>query len=263
MPQLEVISREPEDTAKETPILLVHGAWHGAWCWEEYFMPYFAEHGYHVHALSLRGHAGSTGGDVRWVSLSDYVDDVRGVATSFEQFPILIGHSMGGMVLQKYLQSASVYVPAAVMLAPAPFNGVLPMTARLLMRMPGAMLETVPSVSVDPLVSTPERVRQMFFSKALPDDELTRYTDQLQSESLRAILDMSFFDLPTPYHPDCPLLVLGAVYDALFPTREIQQTARVYGTEAEFFNVAHDMMLDVGWEAVAARIVTWLDAQNL
>ena len=59
--KLEVITREPETDARPTPVLFVHGMFHGAWCWEEHFLPYFAQRGYAAHALSLRGHVGSEG----------------------------------------------------------------------------------------------------------------------------------------------------------------------------------------------------------
>jgi len=52
--KLEVVSREPKQDVRPTPVLFVHGAWHGAWCWTEYFLPYFAQNGYHSYALSLK-----------------------------------------------------------------------------------------------------------------------------------------------------------------------------------------------------------------
>ena len=61
--QLELITRKPTSAAHSTPILFVHGAWHGAWCWDEYFMPYFAQQGYTTFALSYRGHGNSDGRD--------------------------------------------------------------------------------------------------------------------------------------------------------------------------------------------------------
>ncbi|RLC08454.1 MAG: alpha/beta hydrolase, partial [Deltaproteobacteria bacterium] len=54
--KLEVISKYPKGKKHSVPILFIHGAFAGAWCWEEYFLPYFADHGYESHALSLRGH---------------------------------------------------------------------------------------------------------------------------------------------------------------------------------------------------------------
>src|SRR5262245_23168354 len=80
--KLEIITKRPERITHPSPVLFVHGAWHGAWCWE-YFLPYFVEHGYEVHALSLRGHGQSEGRDkIRWFSIHDYVDDVDQIVKS-------------------------------------------------------------------------------------------------------------------------------------------------------------------------------------
>jgi len=64
MVNLETIKEEPVSDARSTPILFVHGMWHAAWCWAEHFLPYFAQHGYVSHALSLRGHGGSDMGNL-------------------------------------------------------------------------------------------------------------------------------------------------------------------------------------------------------
>jgi pimeloyl-ACP methyl ester carboxylesterase len=98
--QLEVISHQPENKTHDTPLLFVHGAWHGAWCWEN-FLPYFAQQGYEAHALSLRGHGGSQGHDkLRWTSIHDYVADVAQIAQTLSSPPVVIGPSMGGYVVQ-------------------------------------------------------------------------------------------------------------------------------------------------------------------
>jgi hypothetical protein len=55
--QLELVS-----TGKHTdypPILFLHGAAHGAWCWSEFFLPWFDEQGLECHAISFRGHVSS------------------------------------------------------------------------------------------------------------------------------------------------------------------------------------------------------------
>jgi len=111
---LEVIGSEPKSNPKPSPILFVHGMFQGAWAWTEKFMPYFSQHGYAAYALSLRGHGKSENkGAMRWVRLKDYVEDVAQVAQSFQTAPILVGHSMGGMIVQKYLETHS--APAAVL----------------------------------------------------------------------------------------------------------------------------------------------------
>ncbi|MBN1137273.1 MAG: alpha/beta hydrolase, partial [Anaerolineae bacterium] len=61
-----------------------------------------------------------------------------------------------------------------------------------------------------------------------------------------------------------PLLVLGAADDRLISPSEVEATAQAYGVRAEFFpNMAHDMMLEDGWQMVADRILGWLDEQGL
>jgi pimeloyl-ACP methyl ester carboxylesterase len=35
---LEIISKSPSSEPRPTPLLFVHGAWHGAWCWAEHFL---------------------------------------------------------------------------------------------------------------------------------------------------------------------------------------------------------------------------------
>ena len=45
---------------------------------------------------------------------------------------------------------------------------------------------------------------------------------------------------------------------------EIEATAEAYGKKPEFFKgMAHDMMLEDGWQAVADRIIEWLDEKGM
>src|SRR5476649_2140141 len=60
-PRLEVLSRAPTTSRNAPPLLFVHGAWHGAWCWDEHFLGYFSKRGFSAHAVSLLGHGESEG----------------------------------------------------------------------------------------------------------------------------------------------------------------------------------------------------------
>jgi pimeloyl-ACP methyl ester carboxylesterase len=86
--QLEVITNIKHST-HQSPILFVHGAWHAAWCWEN-FLPYFVDRGYAAYAVSLRGHGASEGRNgIRWYSAAhDYVADIAQVIQTFPQPPI-------------------------------------------------------------------------------------------------------------------------------------------------------------------------------
>jgi pimeloyl-ACP methyl ester carboxylesterase len=95
--ELEILKYLPEKEQEGRPILFVHGAHHGAWCWKEHFLPYFSSKGFSALALSLRGHGGSKGYEnLHSFSLDDYVEDVLEVMSSIEGKLILVGHSMGG-----------------------------------------------------------------------------------------------------------------------------------------------------------------------
>jgi len=90
---------------------------------------------------------------------------------------------------------------------------------------------------------------------------VARYASQLVEEYVsRFVLDLLFLDLPKPNLVTSPMLVLGAENDIVFTQREIRATAAAYHTEAEIFpEMAHNMMLEPGWAAVAERIHTWLE----
>jgi len=127
---LELISRSPASPARPTPLLFIHGAWHGAWCWEEHFLDWFAEHGYAAYALSLRAHGKSEGRQgLRWARVAGYVEDVAQVAAQLPSPPVVIGHSMGGFVVLKYLEKHTAL--AGVLLASVPHYGALPALLRI------------------------------------------------------------------------------------------------------------------------------------
>jgi pimeloyl-ACP methyl ester carboxylesterase len=261
--QLELISQEPVAETHRTPLLFIHGMWHGAWCWAEHFLPYFAQHGYNSHALSLRGHGKSEGREkLRWTSLNDFVVDVSQTVERFEHPPVLIGHSMGGMILQKYLETHQ--APAAVLLASGPPRGLIPATLRVARRQPTSFLKANLTLSLYQVVGTPQLYKESHFSNGIPEQELAPYYNQVQDASYRAYLDMMVLNLPRPEKVKTPMLVLGTTDDYILTEKEVENTANSYNTDAAFFSgMGHAMMLDTGWEAVADRILEWLKEQDI
>lgn len=257
--KLEVITRRPSVDPKPTPLVFVHGAWHGAWCWDEYFLAYFAGQGYASHAVSLRGHGESEiDGSLRFARISQYVEDVASVTQDLDTPPVLIGHSMGGLVVQKYLEDHPAV--GGVLLASDPVGGVLGTTLRIARRHPIPFLKANVTWNLYPIVATPELAREAFFTDGMSDEQVAAYHERLQAESYLAYLDM-MFRLPKPGRVDVPMLVTGATDDAIFTPKEVAATARAYGTEPVMFDgMGHDMMLDPQWRRVADTILAWLDA---
>lgn len=255
--ELEVLSCEPKKRRHAPPLLFVHGAFAGAWVWDEHFLPWFAAQGYSAHAMSLRGHGGSGGHDhIDWHSVHDYVDDVATVIADLGAAPVLIGHSMGGFVVQKYLERHA--VPAAVLMCSVPPQGLVAAQFSMLFEKPGLMVEinnllAGGSVSLDVL-------RDALFAQDVSQDTLRRYYRLMQPESQRAIWDMSMFSLPNLHamrRP--PLLVLGAEKDVLMPAFLVQSTAHTYGVPDTIFRgMGHGVMLEKDWQHVAEKIRDWL-----
>ena len=261
--KIELISSQPKDKIHSTPLLFIHGKWHGAWCWLENFLPYFADHGYTSHAVSLRGHGESDGlQHLRWTSIADYVADVAGVAGQMGTDPVLIGHSMGGYITQKYLETH--IAPAAVLLAPIPPSGLGPATWNFFRRHPLVFLNAILTMRLYPIVATLELAREALFSSDMPDAKVVHYQARLGDDSFRAYMDELGLNLVTPKCVKTPMLVIGAENDKLIPLKGIHSTARAYGTNAVILpNSSHDMMLGSTWQAVADRILEFLKERGI
>lgn len=260
--KLEIISKCPAGQPHATPLLFIHGMLHGAWCWDAHFLDYFARHGFAAYAVNLRGHGHSEGRDrLRWTRIADYVDDTANAVRQLPASPVLIGHSMGGFVIQKYLEDHD--APGAVLLSsPAP-SGLLPTALRIARRQPLAFVKTTLTLCLQPVIATPQMAREAFFSPDFPDEELLPYWKQMQDESYMALLDMVALDRPDPARLKTPLLVLGAARDNMLKPREIEATARAYHTQAVIVpDVAHNSMLEQHWQNAADRILAWLNERG-
>lgn len=254
---IEIIERRPEAPRFATPLLFVHGTGHGAWCWDEHFLPFFAGRGFVAAALSLRGHGGS-GGGLRGASIADYVADVERVAAGFPVAPVVVGHSMGGLVVQKYLERNP--APAAVLVAPSPSEGMLRSSFSLPFRYPLLFAKIGFRRDYSLMFSSVELAKRFLFSADADDSEIARHVERFGPESYRANLEM-IYNRPDVARIKTRMLVVGAADDALVSARAIRRTAADYGADLRIFErTAHDMMLDVRWLPVAEHIAGWLES---
>ncbi len=262
---LELIDKGEPSPEHPHPLLFVHGAFQGAWSWDVNYLDFFADRGFRVLAPSLRGHGGSpTDKPLRLCSISDFVADVSSVANSIAPQPIPIGHSMGGFVVQKYLETND--APAAVLLASAPPRGHLRSLLRNLRRHPWRCSKFAMSGRPDHLLGTTTAgARELFFGDKASDDLISSTTALLQPDSTRAImLDMVTLGLVATERITTPLLVLGGEQDATYLPSDVRATARAYGTQATLIpGIGHSMTVEPGWETVAGRIASWLTERGL
>lgn len=89
---LESLSQDQSKT-----YVLVHGGWHGAWCWKK-VVPLLEARGHRVLAIDLPGH-GDDKTPMETVTLNDYVQKIAGVANAQTRPVVLVGHSMAGVAI--------------------------------------------------------------------------------------------------------------------------------------------------------------------
>ncbi len=257
--ELEVIAKAPAEDSNRPPLLFVHGAGHGAWCWDEHFLDFFAARGFDSYALSLRGHGRSGGRErLRWTSIADYVSDVARVASSLPREPVVIGHSMGSRVVQTYIETHE--APAAVLLAPPTRGGVLRPAARMPLDHPWRSLQVILTGRASKLIGAPELARKFFFSPELAEERVREYAARQGPESFRALLQLVYTRPDRARIRGVPMLVLGGADDYFVRPSALRRIAEGYGAECRILEgVPHGMMLDVGWRETAEAILEWLE----
>lgn len=244
-----------------TPVLFVHGIFSGAWIWAEYFLDWFAEQGFHAYALSFRGHGNSSTPDpFGQYQLREYVQDLSDAISTIQhthgQQPLLVGHSMGGMVVQSYLARHT--GRGAVLLASIPPQGLLPVSFSSFVSNPLQTLAMGKNYLL-PQTASPEEFSHFMFAHPIPRERLLKWMQQMVHESLPLLWDISWQDLPnTAAVARTPLAVMGARHDHLIPREMVYLTATTYGVKPAWVHSGHGMMLDGNWQEAAQQLATLL-----
>lgn len=242
---------------KPKTIVFVHGAWHGKWCWDKYFREKFTVEGYEVITFDLPGHdkSGRING-INKLTLGDYVKALEKITSALSEPPIIVGHSMGGLIVQKYLEKHS--CEKAVLMASIPPYGCIQATLKFARK--SYFYSNLLALNLYGLVDSEKKSKEAFFSDTLPNDELKEYTENLCSESFLAFLNMLLPQVRVNNNSDIPILVIGAREDAIFSENDNKITANKFNADLIMFDdIAHDMMLDVGHERVSDTIIDWLE----
>ncbi len=251
------------------PIVFIHGTNAGPWTLSN-FSTHFADLGFECHSPAYRDHDPSPTIDdaARLVgtSIADYVDDIARAVAGLAEPPILVGHSLGGVVAQKL---ASRGLARAIVLLNGSVNwGVLPTTReeRELARAfiaSGAFWEQAPPPDFDTMM-------RFGLNKLAPRDRRDVF-DRLGPESGRVLFELFFwmFDEHETTRIDydacrCPVLMVSGSDDLAIPPSTARLIAARYGDRATFHEAkghGHYLMLEAGWREIAERCATWIEAQ--
>lgn len=98
-------------------ILLVHGAWEGAWSWGE-TIPFLQKEGHKVVAFDLPGH-GDNKTPISEISLQLYADSVKKELDKIAEPVILVGHSFASYIISQVAEDSNEFIEKLVFVASA------------------------------------------------------------------------------------------------------------------------------------------------
>ena len=244
----------PGADADAQPVVFFHGAWHASWVWAEW-LPRFAAAGFYPVAPDLRGH-GESAGSWKKARLADYVTEARDLANRLDREPVLVGHSLGGLIIQ-HLVTERVF-PAAVLIAPIPGRYPPHVIARFALRHPLVMARANLSRDLKALVATPELVRETLFGPETPEETIRACHERLTGASPVLFREMVQRPPGGP-RPGTPTAIVAPAADASFMPAMQRALARKLGAEVfEIERAGHDVLLEPTATKVIDLIVSWL-----
>jgi pimeloyl-ACP methyl ester carboxylesterase len=252
-------------------IFMIHGMFCGEWCWENYKF-FFENKGYQCIAPTLRYHGiqpfTEPDAQLGTCSLRDYIRDLEKEIDGMDRMPILMGHSMGGLLAQ--ILGSRKLVKALILLTPASPYGINTINPTVLKSFYTMMTKW--GFWRKPFRQTfDEAVYSMLH--LFPVEEQEALYNRLVFESGRAASEIGFWhlDLRKASKVDeskiiCPVLVVSGAQDRITPVSVVRKVAEKYNevsTYMEFSNHAHWVIGEPGWEEIAEYIFGFFKNEGL
>ena len=246
-----------------TPLIMVHGAFCGGWCFDRFRRPFEAA-GYAVSAADLPGHGHRRAEGVAGLSVRHYAQEIAARIRACPEPPVVVGHSMGGLV--SALAAVEAPVRALVMLAPSPPWGVV-----------GSAMEVAASVGLSSEgpywnreIQPDARIMATMSLDRTPRREHPAIISRMGPESGRALYEIiNWWGDPTlasmvpPGGLRGPALVIGGGSDRVHPPSTVAQIALRTGAKMRIMDgMSHWLIGEPGWREVAGACLDWLDLQS-
>lgn len=253
---------------KKPRILMVHGAFGGGWAFEK-FQEYFENRGYACLAPDLRHHNGAVGRTVSpelgRTSLLHYVSDLEALIDALDDEPVLMGHSMGGLLCQ--MLAARGRGSAVILLAPSPPAGIFPASHMEMLTSFGIFAS---GMGWGQRSLAPDRQAAAIHAMAhIPDLPKKAILDRMSHESGYALFEIMcwMMDPQQAARVDAsrvrqPVLAVVGNHDTVNPPDTVRQIALRYGEQAEyrsFDNVGHWLLDGPDWRNIAEHCALWLE----
>jgi pimeloyl-ACP methyl ester carboxylesterase len=242
------------------PILMVHGAFCGGWVFDRFAEPLKAA-GHEVVALDLPGHGAGAAQGAAGYSMSDYAKAVAAQAAALGEAPILIGHSLGGLVA--LMAATKTRTAGVILLAPSAPWGVSGST----------MEEAASAVSlyaygpywaqaIEPDYMTfhhftgdrlTQAARKSVFARMRPESGRALF------ETLNWWLDPFMTTMVDGAAIGAPILAIAGERDAVHPPATVRETARRVGAAFHVMpKMSHWLPGEPGADGVAQLCLDWM-----
>ncbi|MEU3410320.1 alpha/beta fold hydrolase [Streptomyces sp. NPDC006658] len=254
-----------------TPVVFIHGAWLHALSWE-LWAERFAGRGFLALAPGWPGEFGTARDSRAYpemlgdTGLEELTDHYASFVRSLDVPPVIIGHSIGGLIAQ-HLIGADLG-QAAVAIAPLPINDVVLPDPQARHWQAAADIPGGPPVSLsrerfrDLLANTvgAEEAAGIFERYAMPTPRslLTDLAASGAERHSRAVADIGNVGRG-------PLLLISGQQDRLVPDSVTRAVYKQYGDSTavtelkQFADRGHSLVVDGGWRLVADYVLGWLN----
>ena len=247
-------------------IVMIHGMWGSSWYWESY-KKFFESKGYTCITPVLRYHDVDPHAEpppqLGTTSLLDYAEDLEKEIKKLPSKPILMGHSMGGLLSQMLAERG--LAKAIVLLTPASPSGILALRMSVIKSFWSVMVRW--GFWKKPMLQTFEEAVYSMMHLLSPEEQKSSY-DKFEYESGRAAFEIGFwlFDGKGASKVDetrvtCPVLVIAGTEDRITPAAVVRNIANKYqsvATYKQFDHHAHWVVAEPGWQDVAGYAYDWL-----
>jgi pimeloyl-ACP methyl ester carboxylesterase len=255
------------------PIMFIHGAWLSARSWENFF-EFFEARGYDVSAPEWPRKEGDveelreSTDEIKGLGLDEIVDHYEEQIQGFDEPPVLIGHSFGGLIVELLLDRG--LGRAGVAMSPAPPKGVLVLPFSSLKAASPALAHPSRWHGIVPL--TLEEFTFGFVNTFTPEAAAAAYERYAVPETGQIFYEAGFanFHLHPPTEVQfkrgdrAPLLIVGAEKDNTVPASLAKKQFEKYEKSdaetdyVEFAGRPHLMMAADGWNEIAQQIDGWI-----
>ena len=215
-----------------------------------------ARAGWRSVASARRGRLGVGPERADGLTIADYVEDTRQVIDALGEKPIVVGHSLGGLIAQKLaeLDLAS----GLTLLAPAPAGMLTAQPVAL-----PALLPMFPNILLGRPVRPSCDACETIALNCVPKADRAAMHARLVHKSGRVYREMVFGTFKVDRAKvRCPVLVIGGSEDRIVSPALARSTATRYAAELRFFEGhGHWLLEEPGWEEIASAVGTWLETK--